>query len=138
MARRLKHTVLVLPLLLAGCSVFMEASRPDSVDMKQFVVGEQRTLVVAELGSPIATAQQGDQSCDIYRLYTSGPSKVGRGAITATEAVADVLTLGLAEVVSTPVEGMTQSSKHSVTMCYSKNQQLVTQQVSDMAVVSQR
>ena len=133
--KRLIRIMLVLPLLLAGCGVVMEASRPDPVDMKQFVTGEQRSLVVAELGPPTATSHQSDQSCDIYRLYTNGPSTAGRYTLTTTEAVADVLTLGLAEVVTTPVEAITQNSKHSVTMCYDNHQQLITQRVSDMAVV---
>jgi hypothetical protein len=55
---------------------------------------------------------------------------MGKGAIAATEAVADVFTLGLAEVVSSPIEGGTWNAKHTVTMCYDKDEKLVSQSES--------
>ncbi len=109
----------------------MEATRPDPVDTSQFTVGESRLQIVEVLGAPTATVKQGDQSCDVYKLYTHGPSGVGKGAIAATEAVADVFTLGLAEVVSSPVEGATRNAKHTVTMCYDKDTKLASQHESE-------
>jgi hypothetical protein len=82
----------------------MEATRPDPVDMSQFAVGESRTQVVGVVGAPTATVKDGDHSCDVYKLYRRGPDAVGKGAIGAGKAVADVFTLGLTEVIFTPVE----------------------------------
>ena len=62
----------------------------------------------------------------MYQLYTHGPSGVGKGAIAAGEAIADVFTLGLAEIVTSPVEGATRNEKHTVTMCYDKDEKLAS------------
>jgi hypothetical protein len=127
-------TAAALALMVAcgsGCSVVMEATRPDPVDTSQFAVGESHLQVVEVLGAPTATVKQGDQSCDIYKLYTHGPSGAGKGAIAAGEAVADVFTLGLAEVVTSPVEGATRNAKHTVTMCYDKDSKLISQNESE-------
>src|SRR5438309_1150086 len=75
--------VLVLILLSNGCSVVMESTRPTPVDTSQFVVGESHLQIVEVLGAPTATIKQGDQSCDVYKLYTHGPGGVGKGAIAA-------------------------------------------------------
>jgi hypothetical protein len=111
----------ILPLaaaaLLCACSVVMEASRPVPVDISQFAIGEGRPQVVETLGAPVATVKEGDSSCDVYKICTRGPGGAGKGAVAATEAVADVFTLGLAEVISSPVEGATKSAKHTVTFC---------------------
>jgi hypothetical protein len=115
----------------SGCSVVMEATRPDPVDTSQFAVGESHLQVVEALGAPTATVKEGDQSCDVYKLYTHGPGGAGKGAIAAGEAVADVFTLGLAEVVTSPVEGATRNAKHTVTMCYDKDSKLISRNESE-------
>ena len=79
---------------LAACSPVMEATRPEPVDVKQFVIGQSHVNILAEIGNPVATTKDGDNSCDIYKLYTKGPGAVGKGVIAAGEVVADVFTLG--------------------------------------------
>jgi hypothetical protein len=112
----------------------MEATRPDPVDISQFVPGEKRIKVLAEVGSPLASNPDGPNSCDIYKLYTRGPGSVGKGAIAAGEAAADVLTLGLAEVLWTPAEAATRNSKHTVLFCYDHDSKLVSVQESNSHV----
>ena len=109
----------------------MEATRPDPVDITQFAPGEKRISVLAEVGNPVATNADGANSCDIYKLYTRGPGSVGKGVIAAGEAVGDVLTLGLSEVLWTPAEAATRNSKHTVLFCYDGNTKLVSVQESD-------
>jgi len=116
---------------LMGCSPFMEANRPTPVDMSQFVTGEKRISVLADIGSPIASTKDGENSCDVYKLYTEGHSSAGKGAIAAGEAIADVFTLGLAEVIFTPAEAATQDTKHAVVFCYSPDDRLVSVKQSD-------
>ena len=96
--------------LLTTCGPVMEATRPDPVDINQFVPGEKRINVLAEVGSPMATNPDGYNSCDIYKLYTRGPGAVGKGVLAAGEAIGDVLTLGLTEVLWTPTEAATRNS----------------------------
>lgn len=119
---------------LSGCSTVMEVERPDPVDTKQFVVGEDRIKVLAEIGAPITTTPNGDQSCDIYKLYTRGPGAVEKGAIAAGEAVVDVFTLGLSEIAFTPAEAATKNSKHTVLFCYGPDKKLASVAESDSHV----
>lgn len=116
----------LLFLLLCGCSPVMEANRPDPVDIRQFVIGENRAKILAALGSPLATNKEDGNSCELYKLYTRGPDGAGKGAIAAGEVVADVLTLGLTEIIFTPVEVGTKNTKHAVTFCYDKANALVS------------
>lgn len=109
-----------------SCSVVMESTRPKPTNISQFVIGEQRNHVIESIGAPIATVQDNGLSCDVYQLYTLGPSGIGKGAIAATEGVADVLTLGLAEIISSPIEAGTKSEKQTVTFCYDKYEQLAS------------
>jgi hypothetical protein len=109
---------ITLSLLAAGCSPVMEVNRPDPVDLSKFITGESRLKVIGELGGPLSSVKDGDRSCDMYNLYTRGPGSFGKSAIAAGEAAADVVTIGLAEVIFTPLEAATHNSKHTVMVCY--------------------
>jgi hypothetical protein len=116
-------------LLLAGasaCAPVMEADRPTPTDLSQFAVGETRPQIINVIGAPAAQKQDGIQSCDIYKLYTKGPNNVGKVAIVTTEVTADIFTLGLAEVITSPVEYGTRNKKHTVTFCYATDGKLIT------------
>jgi hypothetical protein len=98
--------------------------------------GGRTSPVWAEVGTPVATANESGRSCDIYKLHTRGPDAVGKGVIAATEAAGDVLTLGLSEVLWTPVEAATRNSKHTVLFCYDISNKLVSVRESDTHVDS--
>lgn len=119
---------------LASCGPVLEATRPDPVNLSQFVPGEHRINVLAEVGSPIATDQSNGRSCDVYKLYTRGPGAAGKGVLAAGEAVGDVLTLGLSEVLWTPAEAATRNSKHTVLFCYDPSGNLLSVNESDSHV----
>jgi hypothetical protein len=104
----------------------MEATRPDPVDINQFAVGENRMAVIQSIGSPVGNVKNGGDNCDVYKLYTKGPGDIGKGAIAATEVVADVFTLGLAEIITTPVEAATRNSQHTVTFCYDADNKIAS------------
>ncbi len=126
--------IIIVCAILCGCSPVMEANRPDPIDLGKFVIGEKRFDVLAEIGNPVASAQDDGKSCDIYKLFTRGPEAVGKGAIAAGEIVADVFTIGLAEVIFTPVEAATKNSKHTVLFCYDPESKLVSVKESDSHV----
>jgi hypothetical protein len=110
--------------LLSGCSAVMHAQRPDPVDLSKFVLGQSRVSVLSELGTPRATVPDGDKSCDIYRLFTRGPGPALKGAIVAGQLVAGVLTLGLSEIILTPVEAATKATPRTVLFCYGADNKL--------------
>lgn len=119
---------LALAVTMSGCGPVMEARRPDPVDLSQFKPGEQRFDVVKVLGAPTTSVPNGSNSCDIYKLYTHGPSSAGKAAYAFGEGVTDVFTLGLAEVLWTPVEAGTKNSLYTVSFCYDKDSKLVSVQ----------
>jgi hypothetical protein len=118
----------------SGCSVALEATRPDPVNLSSVPTGTDRLQVVGKLGAPVSTVKNGDQSCDVFSVYTRGPGAGGKAAIAAGEAVADVFTLGLSEVLFTPVEAGTRNEKHNVTACYDGNMKLVSLQDNGVPV----
>lgn len=103
----------------------MEATRPTPVDLSPYDIGQTRDSVLESLGSPQSTVTESDgASCDIYDLYTKGYGAGGKVPIAVAEGAADFFTLGLAEIVLTPTEGVTKNEKHPVTFCY-KDQKVV-------------
>ncbi len=123
--------VLVLPGfgLLSGCSVWMETHRPTPVNPHQFVVGESRSDVVIKLGNPLSTVPgPNGESCDVYRLYTKGLNGAEKTGIAIGEGAADVVTLGLSEILFTPAESATANKKRPVVFCY-KSAKLVSVKV---------
>ncbi len=109
---------------VAGCSVYMESTRPTPVDLTQFHNGDSRDTIVERLGSPQSSVTESDgANCDLYQLYTHGYGAGGKVPIAVLEGAADVVTLGLAEVLLTPAEAVTKNEQHQVGFCY-KGQQL--------------
>jgi hypothetical protein len=97
----------------------MEATRPTPVDLAQFHPGQSRDNVREEVGAPQGNANEADgAACDFYNLYTHGYGAGGKVGVAFLEGAADVLTIGMAEVVNTPVEAATRNEKHPVTFCY--------------------
>lgn len=98
---------LFLLLLIAnfGCSVFMAAKQPGAKDVDLFKVGTPRSMLLAEFGLPIVSEVREGKKFEIFRFvhgYSAG-AKAGRAVF---HGAADVLTLGLWEVIGTPTEGV--------------------------------
>jgi len=123
----MRRLSLFLPLIIfaGSCSVYMEATRPTPTDLSQFDRGQTRDSVLERLGAPLNTVAESDGlSCDMYQLYTSGYGAGGKIPIAIAEGAADFFTLGLAEVVLTPTEGVTKNQKRPVAFCY-RDQKLI-------------
>jgi len=116
----------ILMLAATACSPVLEATRPAPTDLSRFTPGQTRNSVVAVLGPPLGQITQGGDPCDQYRLYTGAPNALAKGSIAAGEAVADVFTLGLTEIIFTPVEVATRNKQHTVTICYDESGHLTT------------
>jgi hypothetical protein len=126
-ASLLVHAALLLAIAgsAGGCSVVMEATRPTPVNLSQFDPGESRDEVISVIGTPTGSTNASDgASCDSYQLYTRGYGAAGKVGIAVLEGAADAFTLGLAETITSPVEGVTQNERHPVLFCY-KDSKLV-------------
>jgi hypothetical protein len=105
---------------LSGCAVFMAAKQPDKKDLDLMRVGMHRNVLISEFGEPISVNEVNGSKTEIFRFvdgYGTG-AKVGRAV---GHAAADVFTLGIWEVVGTPVEGEFDGDRVSYQVSYDKN-----------------
>jgi hypothetical protein len=90
---------------LTGCSVVQATSGPESKDLSVLNKGTDRYLVLAELGQPVVTETAVDgRKYDIFKFMQGqhGGVKAGKAVLYGTAAV---FTLGLSEVIASPLEG---------------------------------
>lgn len=105
----MKYSILSLLLsafLLSGCAVAMSASRSKyQGDPSIIQVGADRAVIESTFGSPNMTASLNDgETKVIYKIDPNAHRAATRNAAVAGHVVADVLTLGLWEVVGKPLE----------------------------------
>lgn len=123
MIKLIKHLILIffVSFVCSGCSVYMAAKQPDKKDTELFKKGTPRSLILAEFGDPISSEVRTDgKKYEIFTFtqgYSSG-AKAGRAVFHGT---ADVLTLGLWEVVGTPTEAVFDGEKMAYQVTYDEN-----------------
>ena len=101
MALLLLSVLLILP--ISGCSVFMAAKQPDKKDISLFKEGVPRVLLISEFGPPVLSEFKDGRKYELFKFvqgYSTG-AKVGRALF---HGAADVVTIGLWEIVGTPTE----------------------------------
>ena len=119
----MKHATILAVLLLflsiqvSGCSVFMAADQPDKKPIELFKVGVPRSMILAEFGMPMASEEKDGKKHEIFAFTQgySGGAKAGRAVF---HGVADVLTLGLWEIVGTPTEGVFDGKEMAYEVSY--------------------
>jgi len=122
---------------MAGCSPYMEATRPSPVDLTVFHNGDTQDSVETRLGAPAHQMTNADaEKCDSYLLYTNAVGAWGRTPIIILEVAADVFTVCLAEVLMTPTEMLTKNDKYPVTFCF-KDDKLASVTKSDIPAPAQ-
>jgi len=101
----------------SGCSVYMAANQPAAKNLALLKAGTPRTNLIAEYGPPISSETKNGTRHDIFKFTQgySGEAKVGRALV---HGAADVATLGLWEVVGTPVEGHFNGDEVSAEVMY--------------------
>jgi hypothetical protein len=113
---------LSLVMALMGCSVGMAMSGKEDPNLGAFRVGSTRGEVELQLGRPLAsvTNPEGSRS-DVYEYEIGNKPSPGRAI---AHGVMDVLTLGLWEVVGTPIEAF-QGEKYRMTVRYDAQDRVV-------------
>lgn len=103
------------PWLLSACSVGMAMSDSNNPDLGTVKIGATRGEVEMQLGTPVrSTSLDGGKRTDVY-AYEIGNEPSAARAIG--HGVMDVLTLGVWEVIGSPIEGF-QGEKHQATITY--------------------
>ena len=100
-----------------GCSVYMAANQPAKKDIQMLKEGIYRSALLAEFGSPIFSEQKDGKRTDVFRFHEGSKTgwKVGRAVF---HAAADVVTLGLWELIGTPTEAIVKGDEITVTVLY--------------------
>ena len=101
--------------LLSACSVGMAVSGEEDPNLAVCKAGSTRAEIERELGYPraINTLEDGSLEC-VYEYEIGNEPSAGRAVL---HAGMDILTLGLWEVVGTPVEAV-QGTKYEMTVVY--------------------
>lgn len=105
MHRIYKLALAVAVVLLSGCSVYMAANQPPAKNIDLFKVGTPRAALLAEFGYPTSSEEKNGKKYDIFR-FTQGYSGGAKAGRAVAHGVASVLTLGLWELIGTPVEAV--------------------------------
>jgi len=109
---------IILFLINTGCSVGMAMSGKEAPNLGMVQVGASRGEIELTLGSPGKTVTLKDGNrMDVYEYEIGNEPSPGRAA---GHAVMDLLTLGLWEIVGTPVEAI-QGDKRKLNITYDKN-----------------
>ncbi len=115
---------LAITVMLSGCSVGMALSGEEDPDLSVLRVGASRGEVEMQLGRPAAEILADDGHTYATYAYSLG-NKPSAGRAVA-HGVMDVLTLGLWEVVGTPVEAVAaKENEHAVVVVYDRNGMVV-------------
>lgn len=112
--------------LLSGCSVAMSAKRSTyQGDPSIIQTGADRMQIENTFGSPDMTASLNDgESKVIYKIDPNAHKEGTRNAAVAGHVVADVLTLGLWEIVGTPLELAAQDEFTTYIIVYDENNKI--------------
>jgi hypothetical protein len=124
----MKNAVMIagLCLLLGGCSVAMSSNRTTyKGDPAMIQVGAERQLIESTFGPPNMTASLGEgKTKAIYKIDPDAATAGGRNAAIAGNVVADILTLGLWEIVATPIEISAQDKFTNYIVVYTADQRI--------------
>jgi hypothetical protein len=110
----------LLSIPLIGCSVHRAANQPSAKDTSVMSQGVHRDHLIAEFGAPISSEQLEDGRKDIYS-FIQGYSKGNKAGRAFFHGAADLLTIGLWEIVGTPVEGTFDGKRMNVRVIYDEN-----------------
>jgi len=106
----------------SGCSVGMAMSGKDNPNLGMVRTGATRGEIELTLGPPVSTVSiEEGRRIDIYEYEIGNEPSAGRAI---GHGVMDILTLGLWEILGTPIEGV-QGTKYKMQITYDKNDRVI-------------
>lgn len=116
--KKLVFVVIFCTNVLAGCSVYMAAAGDHEPNLSNVRQDASRSEIEIHLGQPKSTYLNAEGNQVAIYEYTIGNKPSAGRAIG--HGVLDVLTLGIWEVVGTPVEATQQGEVYQLTVTYDK------------------
>jgi hypothetical protein len=103
---------------MTGCSAQKAMNQPDKKDVSVLKKGTPRYEVIGEFGKPLHTMQSKDgHNIDIFS-FIQGYSKGSKAARAFGHTLMDIGTLGMWEIVGSPVEAAASGDKVTVKVQY--------------------
>jgi hypothetical protein len=118
----MKVLLVISSLNLASCSVGMAMHGKEDVNLSSITVGQDRSIVVMNLGQPQKTNANEHGRVDTYLVERGNAPSIGRAV---GHAAMDVLTLGAWEIIGTPIEGFA-GEEFTLTIEYGADDKLKT------------
>lgn len=111
--------------LIQGCSAIMAGKKQTRKDLSVLRIGGSRDDIVQVLGAPYMTTRTDDGGCkDIYKLVENAGTEETKTFAIVGHTAMDVVTLGLWEIVGTPLEIATQEEATVFILYYDANYKL--------------
>ncbi|MBZ0159801.1 hypothetical protein [Candidatus Methylomirabilis sp.] len=124
--------LVVAGMLLSSCSIFMAATQPGPKDLAVLTEGTSRPQVAAALGTP-AWAGKNDQGLDVEVFqFVQGYSGGVKAARTTWHLAADVFSIGLWELIGTPIESSYSGTKMNAVVIYDEHQKVKSVRLQDI------
>ena len=109
----------VFALSALGCSSYKAMNQPDEKNLSVILApGSDRDLVRAELGQPLSYGK--DSEGNEYEVYSfvDGYNTATKSSRAFFHFAADVLTIGLWEIIGNPIEGAYKGDKLTYRVIY--------------------
>jgi len=113
--------VIAATLFIQGCSVSKAIDNPSYKDLSILKQGTERARVIAEIGAPIATIQENDDTVDVFKFKQGShtTTKIIKGVGYTVLAIG---TFGLSEAVMWPTEtALGAGAEIELKVVYDKN-----------------
>ena len=108
---------------LSGCSVYKAVNQPEKKNLSVLSSGTPRIQVIAELGAPTWTGEKNGEKVDLF-TFKQGYSKGTKTGRALFHGAADVLTIGMWEVVGTPIETVVDGTDMKVEITYDSEEKV--------------
>jgi hypothetical protein len=119
--RRLAFVLIGCLPLTSGCAVFMAVKGKDEPNLGVLGAGQDRAIAIATLGPPHKTYVTDGSRVDVFKLKRGDKPSAGRAM---AHGVLDLMTLGVWEVLGTPIEVM-QGEAFYLTVSYDDQDRVV-------------
>ena len=123
--RKMSLLLLCGMMLIQGCSAMMASKKKTRKDLSVIKVGGDRDEIVQVLGAPYMSSRLDDGGVkDIYKIVENAGTEETRTFAIVGHTAMDVVTLGLWEIIGTPLEIATQEEDTIFIMYYGADNKL--------------
>lgn len=111
--------------LLQGCSAIMAGKKQTRKDLSVLRIGGNRDDIVQVLGAPYMSTRTDDGGVkDVYKIVENAGTQETKTLAIVGHTTMDVVTLGLWEIVGTPLEIATQEEATVFILYYDSDYKL--------------